>query len=143
MMTPGRLMSVPRWPARLGLGAAVLAITWLALTPQPDPPGLGWDKLNHVAAFLVLAALAQLGWPGRGARWWWLGLLLGYGLVIELVQGLLDYRQGSVLDFAADALGVALWHGLQLVVIQSPALSSAAADGRPSAPAGSRDSPGE
>ncbi|MBK1630027.1 hypothetical protein CKO31_04590 [Thiohalocapsa halophila] len=108
-----------RTAARLGLAVAMLAITWLALTPQPDPPGLGWGKLNHVAAFLVLAALAEAGWPGRASLPWRLGLLLGYGLGIELVQGLLVYRQASALDFAADALGVGLWHGLRLAVTQA------------------------
>jgi len=107
-----------RTAARLVLAVAMLTITWLALTPQPDPPGLGWDKLNHVAAFLVLAAMAEAGWPRRASLPWRLGLLLGYGLGIELMQGLLAYRQASALDFAADALGVALWHGLRFAAPQ-------------------------
>ncbi|WP_156427766.1 hypothetical protein [Thiohalocapsa sp. ML1] len=133
--------------ARVGLVAAVLAITWLAFTPQPDPPGLGWDKLNHVVAFLVLAALAQLGWPGRAALPWRVGLLLGYGLGIELVQGLLAYREGSALDFAADVVGIALWLVLARVLgrwraVRPSAISPAAAGARRSAPAGSPGSPG-
>jgi VanZ family protein len=118
-MSLGREIVHPlRTAARLGLIAALLAITWLALTPQPDAPGLGWDKLNHVAAFLVLAALAEAGWQGRAALPWRLMLVLGYGLGIELVQALLAYRQASALDFAADALGVALWHGLRFAAPQ-------------------------
>jgi VanZ family protein len=98
---------------RAMLWLCLLAITWLALTPQPDAPGLGWDKLNHAAAFLVLAALADLGWPGRATLPWRLGLLLGYGVLIELVQAVLAYRQGSALDFVADALGVAAYLAVQ------------------------------
>ncbi|NBC13069.1 MAG: hypothetical protein GVY09_06925, partial [Gammaproteobacteria bacterium] len=64
------LLEHGRLAARLVLAAAILTITWLALTPQPDPPGLGWDKLNHLAAFFVLAALAEAGWPGRAALPW-------------------------------------------------------------------------
>ena len=119
-MSLGREVVHPlRTAARLGLAAALLAITWLALTPQPDAPGLGWDKLNHVAAFLVLAALAEAGWPGRAALPRRLALLLGYGLGIELVQALLTYREASAVDFAADVLGVGLWHGLRLAVKQA------------------------
>jgi VanZ family protein len=133
--------------ARVGLVAAVLAITWLAFTPQPDPPGLGWDKLNHVAAFLVLAMLAQLGWPGRAALPWRVGLLLGYGLGIELVQGLLAYREGSALDFAADVVGIALWLVLARALLRwraarPSAISPAAVGAGRSAPAGSPGSPG-
>lgn len=132
--------------ARVGLVAALLAITWLALTPQPDAPGLGWDKLNHVAAFLVLAALADLGWPGRAMAPWRVGLLLGYGLGIELVQGMLAYRQGSVLDFAADLVGVALWLVLARVLLRwrrgsRSAISPAAAGAGRNAPADSPGSP--
>ena len=129
----------------------LLAITWLALTPQPDPPGLGWDKLNHAAAFLVLAALADLGWPVRAQLPWRLGLLLGYGVLIELVQAVLAYRQGSALDLAADAVGVALWLGGRRIVLalgerargRTAALSPAAADAGRNAPADNPRSPGE
>lgn len=64
-----------RLAARLVLAVAMLTITWLALTPQPDAPGLGWDKLNHLAAFFVLAALAEAGWPERAALPWRLALV--------------------------------------------------------------------
>ena len=48
---------------------------------------------EDVLAFFVMAALADSGYPGRNwelPRW---GLLLGYGLVIELVQWQLPYRE--------------------------------------------------
>lgn len=95
--------------ARVALVACVLAIAFLAFAPLPEQPGFDWDKTNHLVAFFTLAALAGMGWPGRAAMSWRLGLVLGYGAVIELVQAVLPYRNGSVLDFAADALGVVLY----------------------------------
>jgi hypothetical protein len=97
--------------AQVGLWLALIVITYLALTPQPDAPGLGWDKANHVAAFLVLALLADLGWPARAGRLWRLGMLLGYGLSLELAQSLLAHREGSALDLLADAVGLGLYVG--------------------------------
>jgi VanZ family protein len=90
----------------------VLAIAFLAFAPLPEPPGFDWDKTNHFAAFFTLAALAGMGWPGRATMSWRLGLVLGYGAVIELVQAALPYRDGSLVDFAADALGMALYVAL-------------------------------
>jgi VanZ family protein len=95
--------------ARLGFLACVLAVAFLAFAPFPESPGFDWDKANHLVAFVTLMALAELGWPDRRAMPWRLGLVLGYGVLIELVQAQLPYRQGSVLDLVADALGVALY----------------------------------
>jgi hypothetical protein len=78
---------------RLALWGCVLVVAWLAFAPVAEPVGFSWDKANHVLAFCVMAALADGGYPGRDRelpRW---GLLLGYGLVIELVQWQLPYRE--------------------------------------------------
>ncbi|MCG6943576.1 MAG: VanZ family protein [Thiohalocapsa sp.] len=134
--------------ARLGLLACVLAIAYLAFAPLPDPTGFGWDKANHLMAFAVLAVLSELGWPGPAARPWRLALVLGYGVLIELVQAQLAYRQGSVLDFAADALGVALYLAGKRAALWlwarlgGPGLSGGGAGVGRSAPADSRRSPG-
>jgi VanZ family protein len=121
----------------------MLAIAYLAFAPLAEPPGLGWDKSNHLLAFFALAALADVGWPGARARPWRLGLVLSYGLFIELVQAGLDYRQGSVLDFAADVLGVALWLGLKqatLSVLERGRAASGSGS-RPGGRAAGDDSP--
>jgi len=142
-------LGLVRWVARLGFLACVLAIAWLAFTPQPDVPGLGWDKLNHVVAFAVLAMLADLGWPGRAAMPVRLAAVLGYGVVIELVQAQLTYRSASALDLAADAIGVAMYLALERAGRRLWAgwrerqLSRARVGVGRSAPAGSRRSPGE
>jgi peptidoglycan/LPS O-acetylase OafA/YrhL len=66
------------------------------------------DKLQHALAFFLLALLARVGYPeARVADRLMLGLL-AYGLFIELVQGLLPWRECSLFDWAADAAGVAL-----------------------------------
>jgi VanZ family protein len=139
--------SLLRLAARLALLACVLIISYLAFAPLPEPPGFDWDKTNHLVAFATLAALADLGWPGRAAMPWRIGLLLGYGLLIELVQGQLEYRSASVLDFAADALGIGLYFsfkhaGLALQARWRDAFSRAAAGAGRSAPADSPRSPG-
>ena len=58
-------------------------VSFLALSPKPPATAdLGWDKLNHIAAFLALGGLARLAWPAP--PWWrWALLLLLYGGVLS------------------------------------------------------------
>lgn len=83
-------------------------VSFLALSPKPPATAdLGWDKLNHIAAFLALGGLARLAWPA--APWWrWALLLLLYGGLLEIAQGLTPNRQGELADLLADALGLLL-----------------------------------
>jgi VanZ family protein len=77
----------------------------LALLPPRVPmPSTGWDKVNHVLAFTVLAMLGGPSFPQRIGRVL-LGLL-AYGGAIELLQGLTDYRSAEWLDLLADAAGL-------------------------------------
>ncbi len=97
---------------RLALGVCLLVIAYLAFAPADQVPGTPSDKLNHVLAFAVLAWLADKAYPGgHQAPYRWL-LLLGYGLLIEVVQGLIPYRELSLLDFAANAVGILLYNGI-------------------------------
>ncbi len=96
-----------------GLARGVLAVTVLVslvvlFTPGSDVPRApaGVDTVVHVALFLALAL------AGR-----WAGIrpvplataLVAYGGVSEVVQAVSDLqRSGSVLDWVADAAGVAL-----------------------------------
>jgi VanZ family protein len=109
-MRPPRL---PRTAYRGALAVCVLAVAWLAFAPLAEPPLLSWDKSNHLLAFGVMAWLADAGWPERrlaAVRW---GLLLGYGVLIELVQSALPTRHFSLLDIVADAAGILLYLGLR------------------------------
>lgn len=90
--------------------ATGLALFTLAVLPAGTEPPLfqGVDKLKHVGAFGVLAFLARLSWPRQ--PYWGLALgLTGFGVMIELVQGLSGWgRTASVADVIADLVGLAL-----------------------------------
>ena len=91
---------------RLALVVTVLAIAYLAFAPLDEPPVTSNDKLNHFLAFLVLAWLADRSFPAFYPKALVWGPLLGYGLLIELVQSFLPFRESSVVDFVADAVGI-------------------------------------
>ncbi|MGY1713568.1 VanZ family protein [Geodermatophilus sp. SYSU D01106] len=95
------------------LSRGVLAVTVLVslavlFAPAADvpssPPGV--DKVVHLGLFLALTLAGR--WAG--IRPVPLGvLLLGYGAVSEVVQALpLLGRSGTVTDWLADAVGIAL-----------------------------------
>jgi VanZ family protein len=74
----------------------------------PTGSGEDWfpqaDKLRHACAFLVLWVLGQ---QARVRPGWRLAvLLLGFGVAIELAQGLTSYRDASLGDVGADMAGI-------------------------------------
>lgn len=92
----------PAW--RVAFALALGAVAWTSLLPPDDlPPGLGLsDKVLHLAGYAVLGALAVLSglrWPVAVAA------LVGFGLVIELLQGAVGYRSLEWLDLVADGAG--------------------------------------
>jgi VanZ family protein len=92
---------------RLALALCLVSIAVLAFAPLSVDPGTGNDKINHLLAFAVLAALADGSFPGQGwAKW---ATLLGYGLTIEAVQIFLPYREASGWDLLADGAGIGLY----------------------------------
>jgi VanZ family protein len=96
--------------ARLFLVGSLAGITYLAATPGPFPAVFTIsDKLNHLAAFLVLSLAADFSFPRSG-----FGLrkalpLLAYAFVIEAGQSLLPHRSADLWDIAADLLGMLLY----------------------------------
>ncbi len=89
-------------------GAACLAVFTIALLPgEPGEPSLiGWDKLSHIMAFIVLTVLLFAAWPAMTRRTGALGLLT-YGLAIELGQSLTGWgRTASLADLVADLIGI-------------------------------------
>jgi len=97
-------------PWRWALLLLAALVTVLALVPAPPRPmDLGWDKLNHVAAFAAMAVCAAFGWRGaRAARLAVLLALLAFGGAIELLQLQVPNRSGEWGDLGADAIGIGL-----------------------------------
>mgnify|MGYP003423872853 FL=1 len=91
--------------------AATLVMTMYLATAQQEPSVIDNlnDKVNHVLAFYVLAFLADYSAPkvrfnlSKGLT------ILGYGLLIEVIQYFLPYREFSLLDLAADGVGIAAY----------------------------------
>lgn len=90
--------------------AAIFAVS--AQSKLPTPPGiLGWDKLQHVLAYVVLGLLlyrACVISPIAGTRPYWPAFVLGalYGAFDEYHQGFVPGRDTSALDWLADVVGL-------------------------------------
>jgi hypothetical protein len=84
--------------------ALVAAFTMAAL---PHPPVVNvWDKLQHMAAFVVLTVLGCLAYP-RASRVKLMLWLIAYGGLIELVQMIpMLQRDSDWHDWLADAVAV-------------------------------------
>ena len=97
--------------AKILLILAIGIILWLALSANP-PRAAGlfdFDKLNHLAAFFVLALLTEYAFPSASVSALKLLPLLGFGLLIEVLQYWVGYRYFEWLDVAADAAGIVLF----------------------------------
>jgi len=80
----------------------------LALWPgQGGAPRLfGWDKLEHMSAFATLAVLGRFAFPALARVWLALGLT-GFGIAIELLQGIEALnRSASPYDLGANGVGI-------------------------------------
>ena len=106
---------------RISLGVALTAITYLALAPAPMMPSITvWDKLNHFAAFFVLAGLCDYSFPGPSWRKRVFIYLFLYGVALELIQWATEYRTVEYWDILANTVGL-----LSFLVIR-PALANIA-----------------
>jgi VanZ family protein len=83
-------------------------VGWLTLTPKPPPAiDLGWDKLNHVAAFMALGFSAYLSYPDSARRRVAaLCAMVALGGLIEILQLYVPGRSSEWGDLLADAIGV-------------------------------------
>lgn len=67
------------------------------------------DKSKHLLTFLSLAFFLDFSWPKNKLGTLKITFLMSYGLLIEVVQFTLPYREFSLLDLLADGVGVALY----------------------------------
>ena len=96
------------WAWKIVLLVLIGIVCYLTLTPKP-PPGidLGWDKLNHVAAFAALGFASCLGYPESWRRRALvLCAMVALGGLIELLQLYVPGRSSEWGDLLADAIGV-------------------------------------
>jgi len=92
---------------RAAFWMALAAVLVLSLWPSSETPPVstGWDKSDHVLAYLVIGLLGFAAYGSRLRLWL---ALLAYGGVVELLQALTVYRTASWNDWFADALGLGL-----------------------------------
>jgi VanZ family protein len=84
-------------------------VLYMALSPHPRVPTLGWDKANHVAAFAALAFTGLFALRARPRPVFWVSFgLLALGGAIELAQARVPGRASDGLDLLADACGIVL-----------------------------------
>jgi VanZ family protein len=107
---PARLLRIAFW------AALVFAFVMALLPKPPQIPGSPSDKVQHIAAFTVLSALAAAAY--RQTPLVRIGLLLSlFGAVIELLQLIPPlHRDGSWLDWAADTAAITIVLTLAAVV---------------------------
>ena len=101
-MTIRRLLPYVFW-------AAMLFGFVMAILPKPPTlPGEPSDKVQHILAFLTLAALASLAYPRARPLKIGLGLAL-YGALIEFTQMIpVLHRDAELLDWIADVAAASI-----------------------------------
>lgn len=102
------------WGFRVLLLVTMAGVLYLALIPQ-QPVSLGSDKANHVLAFFVMGALAQLGFP-RVSTAGVLAPLFIFGVVVEALQ----YQAGRYAgmdDLLANLTGLAISAVVSLFIV--------------------------
>lgn len=100
---------------QIAFWVCLISILSLALTPQGMKIARGTsDKLHHTAAFFLLSFLGDRAFD---RPFFHMALyLLGFGMIIELVQFTLPYRSFSLADMAANIGGIMVYAGLKKIL---------------------------
>ena len=103
-----------RYRSRWQLAGIVLLLTALVAALLPDLPFIDLsrpfrmtDKGLHALAFAFLA----VWFSGQYARrsFWRIGVgLIAFGALIELIQGMVSYRNAEWMDMYADGVGITM-----------------------------------
>ncbi len=99
---------------------AIWVLSSLPLQQLPSLKIFSWDKLAHIAEYLVLALLAcrslEAARVHRKYRVWAFLILLLSAALDEWHQKLIPHRSVSLWDFFANALGLALGFGINRII---------------------------
>ena len=92
---------------RLSFMASILVISWLAIA---EPASLSSkdlidDKILHFLCFAYLTIIFKFA-RFTDQDFWVYVIVLGYGILIEIVQMFLPYRSFEFLDILADFIGI-------------------------------------
>ncbi|MGM0453248.1 MAG: VanZ family protein [Thermodesulfobacteriota bacterium] len=108
-----------RFVSRIGFFGLLAAALYYSLSDTGQTPisAITWDKLNHCLGYFSLILFFDLAY-GTGRRLFAkAAAVFSYGVMLEVAQYMLPYRQFSLLDTVANAAGIIgfflLWFGLQ------------------------------
>ena len=90
-----------------GCGIALLVVV-AVISLVPVSGGAGHDKLAHVLSYLVLSSWFSLIAARPALLWRVFIALIAYGMLMEFLQGLTDYRSFEFADAVANSVGVAI-----------------------------------
>ena len=116
-MTP----SLPTHIARAAFALSLIGVTVLSLVPIEGGLAINiWDKAQHAGAYIYLTLLLCAAVIPHRIAPRHMGMLMAYGVAIEVAQATLPWRSFSFLDMLANASGIALG---TLIVILATALN--------------------
>jgi len=121
MRIPGvKLSKVQSWLVLIFWAAASFALVMALLPKPPHLPGSPSDKVQHILAFSVLAALGASAYPL--VQLLKIGVALSiFGALIEVLQAIPQlHRDASALDWLADTAAVAVVLALICFIRMSP-----------------------
>ena len=75
-----------------------------------------FDKVVHLSAWALLASFGPLLIEGRRKQMFAALGLVGAGAAIEILQAFIPSRSASVMDLAANAVGIAIGTGVGMLV---------------------------
>ena len=96
----------------------IILYTWLGVAPTDSLFIASFnDLLLHFAGYIVLMNSCLLAYGTRAGKAQMFGLLLLYSFGIEVIQYFIPYREFSLLDLLANALGLIAGQIIGLTVL--------------------------
>ncbi len=88
-------------------GFGMLMLTAL-LSLMPVSGDIGNDKVGHILMYSFLSSWFSLLVMQNRSLWWVFFGLTAFGLLMEFLQGLTDYRSAEFADAIANSIGAAI-----------------------------------